>query len=531
MTSASRTITLAAQATTSAAQRRLHLAHGAGPGSRWPTGASSAGAAETGFRRTRPRGFSFFAISLLLLLLCVPLPSQSEPKQITVYSAQTVYSLPVTDREGKEYVGLAELLEPLGSISAKLDGNKWKLRFSDREAQFQLGRTRAKVHKRELDIGAPFIAENGRGFVPLQALPAILPELLPARALNFHQQARRLFLDRAQLRYAAELRNKQLVLTFTAPVNPFVATEQGKLKMTFRREPLLPGAASETHHFGDPAIMSLTYGENNGTAELTVNGNAPLIASFSSNRKTITISAAAPPQQAQAPAPPAPQPPAAAAQPPETPLPPPAARFTVMIDPAHGGDDPGAKLSDKLNEKDVTLAFARRLRKELEGLGIAAHLLRDSDLAFGSDQRAVATNAALPALYIAVHAAASGSGVHLFTSTLAPLKKSAVFLPWDSAQAGHVGRSQQVASAITTELLKSDITALALSASLRPLDSIAAPALAVEVAPPVEGKVDDLTGPRYQEAVCKAIATAIAELKPGFPQPRGSATPSPEAGH
>src|SRR3954469_23920955 len=67
--------------------------------------------------------------------------------------------------------------------------------------------------------------------------------------------------------------------------------------------------------------------------------------------------------------------------------------FFVMIDASHGGDDPGARFSDKLLEKDITLAIARKLRIELHNHGISAVLLRDSDANISYDQRAVVTNA------------------------------------------------------------------------------------------------------------------------------------------
>lgn len=37
----------------------------------------------------------------------------------------------------------------------------------------------------------------------------------------------------------------------------------------------------------------------------------------------------------------------------------------VVVDPAHGGGDPGVKLSDELAEKDVTLAIAKLVQKDL----------------------------------------------------------------------------------------------------------------------------------------------------------------------
>src|SRR5208337_2006960 len=67
----------------------------------------------------------------VLLLRHAPVHAQSpEPNQITVYSPQTSYSVPVLEVNGQPYAGLVELLEPLGSVDARPDGKKYKLRFT-----------------------------------------------------------------------------------------------------------------------------------------------------------------------------------------------------------------------------------------------------------------------------------------------------------------------------------------------------------------------------------------------------------------
>src|SRR5439155_4350561 len=78
----------------------------------------------------------------------------------------------------------------------------------------------------------------------------------------------------------------------------------------------------------------------------------------------------------------APSPPATSSGAPEsqTPVPPPAAPTPViLIDAAHGGTESGAVLGPDNLEKDVTLAFARRLRQALMSRGLQVRLLRDSD--------------------------------------------------------------------------------------------------------------------------------------------------------
>src|SRR5450631_847981 len=56
---------------------------------------------------------------------------------------------------------------------------------------------------------------------------------------------------------------------------------------------------------------------------------------------------------------------------PAAPMPSVQPRFRVVLDAAHGGSDTGARLSDKLLEKDIVLALSVRLRSLLTARGIA----------------------------------------------------------------------------------------------------------------------------------------------------------------
>src|SRR5215471_3659130 len=115
----------------------------------------------------------------------------------------------------------------------------------------------------------------------------------------------------------------------------------------------------------------------------------------------------------------------------------PAAAPFVMIDPGHGGDDDGAVLSDKLMEKDLTLALARRLKAELHEKGIVARLLRDADATLSLQQRAETANEQRAALYVALHAGMPGRGIRVYSPANVSPRVAATgrFLPWDNAQA------------------------------------------------------------------------------------------------
>src|SRR5690606_20894181 len=81
----------------------------------------------------------------------------------------------------------------------------------------------------------------------------------------------------------------------------------------------------------------------------------------------------------------------------------------VIIDPGHGGRDPGKIGPNGLREKDVTLAIARRLAALLRGReGYEVHLTRTADTLIALEDRPALANrwkAGRPAaVYISIHA-------------------------------------------------------------------------------------------------------------------------------
>lgn len=472
--------------------------------------------------RRRNTGFSVLGTRYWLLFFALlPVASSADEKHISVYSPVAVYTLPVLDRAGREYVGLLELLEPLGRVSSQSDGRHWRLRYNALDADFTAGKSLGRIHGRDIDLAAPFLIENSRGLVPVASLATLLPRFLGTR-VDFHENARRLFVGEVGIQTSFRLdagNPPRLILTFTAPVNPTISTEPGKLRMLFKRDPIVsPG--SQSISFDNNIITHATYSENNGDAEIDVAASEPLMAAFSSDRRTITISQIpAPAAQTGTAANTAAQPnPAQTTTPTNQPAPTAnsnanAHRVLAIVDPAHGGDERGAALSDTLAEKDVTLGFARLLRHELEIRGFAVTLLRDADITLTLDQRATASNVARAGIYISLHATSQGAGARVYTSLL-PVESPSkgVFHSWNAAQAPALPLSRTVSAALVTELQKRDFVAQASSASLRPLNNVSMPAVAVELAPG-PGGVSDLTSANYQQRAAAAIADAIASLR------------------
>ncbi|HKD85928.1 MAG TPA: N-acetylmuramoyl-L-alanine amidase [Terriglobales bacterium] len=470
-------------------------------------------------RRTRWLALALPIAALATLAHYATVHAQNSD-QITVYSPQTTYSIPLLDVQTKRYIGLVDVLEPLGSVDARPDGKKYKLRFTPPggravEAQFNDGKDKAKVLGENYKLASNFFIQNGRGYIPLSSAGEVLTKLL-AKPIQLHPTARRLFIGDVPMHFTLDLDKGKLVASFPAAVNPSVASEPGHVRFTFKREPVVSN--QDTYTFEDPTITGATFSERDGMAELDVKSTAPLITSFADGNKTIILAPIPPPPQvATVPAPQL-QIPAQIMTP--TPKPPAGPRFLVLIDPAHGGPDSGASITPSLVEKDVVLALARRVQRELQSHGIAAGLLRNSDVAITLDQRATSVNAARAALYISLHAANTGRGVHVFTSLLpaANLQRN-TFLPWDTAQAAYLDLSGTVAGSVAAELENRKLPNTTLVAPLRPMNNIAAPAVAVEIAPP-DDKVENIASAEYQEEVAQSIAAGVAAVRSKLPEAR-----------
>ncbi|MCU1299238.1 MAG: hypothetical protein JWO91_3516 [Acidobacteriaceae bacterium] len=438
--------------------------------------------------------------------------SSTDEKRISIYSTVANYSLSITDRNGQGYVGLLEILDPLGTVRAKASRDRWKIRYNDVESDFATGKTRVRVHGNDFDLTAPFLLEGNRGLIPLSSLTLLLPRILGG-PVTYHEASRRLFVGSVGVRFAAQINKTvppSLVLNFSSPVNPTVATEPGKLRMTFKREPLVP-LDTQNLSFDNKIITSAAYLEENGTAEITVNGSAPLFATFSNDGRTITIApaphlATQSPNQGVG---------SSTASPTESPNPNTSGtrRYFAVIDAAHGGDDRGATLDPQLAEKDVTLAFARRLQQELESRGMAAMLLRNNDTNLSQDQRASETNSIRPAIYICLHAAAEGTGVGLYSALLPSGDETRkTFTPWNRAQASYLAASQSAIKILRTEFDSNHVANHSFSASLKPLNNVTVPAIAVEVAPPQIG-VSGFNSAEYQQLISASISMALSEAR------------------
>ncbi|MBI1242598.1 MAG: AMIN domain-containing protein [Nostoc sp. RI_552] len=114
----------------------------------------------------------------------------------------------------------------------------------------------------------------------------------------------------------------------------------------------------------------------------------------------VTLPPLPPPTQGQLPSPTAPPQP----RPQSAPLPIPATRAVVMIDPGHGGQDPGAIGIGGIREKDVILPISKRIAEILQQNGVQALLTRDSDYFVSLPGRVSLAQRARADLFVSIHA-------------------------------------------------------------------------------------------------------------------------------
>jgi len=209
--------------------------------------------------------------------------------------------------------------------------------------------------------------------------------------------------------------------------------------------------------------------------------------------------------------------PAAAQQAPSPQSAPPAPgpRFVVVIDAAHGGDDTGAHLSSGQLEKAANLALSVRLRSLLTARGFQVITTRENDTFADLNRRAELANHANAAVCFSLHATESGSGIHLFASSLPP-SSPARFMPWKTAQAAWETRSLALAGAVNSALTHAGLTVTLGRIPLPGIESMTCPALAIELGPQrdADKKVTaEPDNPDYQAQVASALAAAVLEWR------------------
>jgi N-acetylmuramoyl-L-alanine amidase len=194
----------------------------------------------------------------------------------------------------------------------------------------------------------------------------------------------------------------------------------------------------------------------------------------------------------------------------------------VVLDPAHGGIDPGARGTEGIRESDVVLQFAAQTKQSLEQQGFQVILTRQGNENPSFDDRSARVNAQRGAIFITMHIASTGLAGTVRTYVMPdfpPGNESVGLIPWDHAQAPFVGLSHKLGDLVQAELARRfrGSPATAETAPVRQLRTTAAPAIAIEISSVVVPSRNDLD--RMIPGVAEAIARGVAAFRPSYVVP------------
>jgi N-acetylmuramoyl-L-alanine amidase len=193
----------------------------------------------------------------------------------------------------------------------------------------------------------------------------------------------------------------------------------------------------------------------------------------------------------------------------------------VVLDPAHGGTDPGARGTGGIRESEIVLDFAVQVRRALELQGFQVVQTRQGNENPSFDDRSAMANAQRGAVFVTLHISSTGlpGTVRVYVNSDLPSADSNGLIPWDRAQAPFLGLSKKFGDVVQGFLLQrfKGSPEAAQTAAVRQLRTTAAPAIAVEISSVTVENRADLD--RMAPGVADAIARGTAAFKPSYVVP------------
>jgi N-acetylmuramoyl-L-alanine amidase len=194
----------------------------------------------------------------------------------------------------------------------------------------------------------------------------------------------------------------------------------------------------------------------------------------------------------------------------------------VVLDPAHGGTDLGARGTGGIHESDIVLEFAAQVRTALEAQGLQVVQTRQGNANPSFDDRSAMANAQRGAIFVTLHIASTGTPgtarVYVMNDMAAGVDATGL-IPWDRAQAPFVSLSRKLGDnvqALLAQRFRGSPSGVQ-TASVRQLRTTAAPAIAVEISSvTVEDRAQlDHMAP----GIADAIARGAAAFRPSYVLP------------
>lgn len=192
------------------------------------------------------------------------------------------------------------------------------------------------------------------------------------------------------------------------------------------------------------------------------------------------------------------------------------AKSVIVIDPAHGGNDPGIELGEGLSEKTATLTLAEYIKRYLtDEQDCGVRLTRDTDYDLDWRQRAAQGNVEGVTLYVSIHGYAGDEPeIRVYLTSPALGEQVSLheggLLRWGEKRAGAIEDEQVLVTELVGAVKKKigDCFVSVYSPPIVQLQYVAAPAIAIEVpfnSPALRNEIDQLK-------LASAIASALRIL-------------------
>jgi N-acetylmuramoyl-L-alanine amidase len=492
---------------------------------------------------------------LTLIASAAPPASQAQGQAggLRVLSREGSRTLPTVTINNQEYVALDEVASSFG-LTLREDrlaggvtataGKQTIIITTDQPI--------ASVSGRLVSLSAAPVRQGNRWLVPLDFLQRALAPALETR-IELRRASRLLVIGDVRVpRVTARIDQAPASATVVFDITPATPTrltmENDRLIVQFEADalelqlPPVPGQDFvQAVQPGDtPTTVRIVPGPKFAMHRATTSQPDASSARLRIDLLPATTEASAAPSGTGTPTP-APTPaPAAPVDP--LPIPAPSAGLrTVVIDPGHGGDEPGARGSGGALEKDITLQVARRLRTMIESrLGLRVFLTRDDDRTMSLDDRAAYANSQKADVFLSIHANAAlrpamkgaevfylsvdradadGQGLDSSSELLPALgggTRTIDFTLWETAQARYLERSSSLAGMVEQALRgRVEMSPRPVQqAPFRVLVGATMPAVLVEMGYLSNTEQERaLTSGAYQDQVAQGLFDAITQFR------------------
>jgi N-acetylmuramoyl-L-alanine amidase len=194
----------------------------------------------------------------------------------------------------------------------------------------------------------------------------------------------------------------------------------------------------------------------------------------------------------------------------------------VVLDPAHGGTDTGARGTGGIRESEIVLQFVLQVRRALEAQGFQVIQTRMANENPSFDDRSAVANAQVGAVFVSLHVSSAGlpGTVRVYANSDLPPssggREASGLIPWDRAQAPFLALSHKLGDFVQGNLALrfKGSPGNAQTAAIRQLRTTATPAIAVEISSVSVNDRGDLD--RMAPGVADAIARGVTYFRPSY---------------